>query len=121
LERNDHRVYEVEARISWSTHSDLSELEFSTDLPGWSNTGSPEAIVLGKRFAAVAVREELSPRYWVLFTAAIRNNPELHRQLCPEVGVSFGSRVPEWTKSPVTRSLRLQDLREIGISERSTL
>ena len=121
LERRGHRVYEVEARISWSAHSDLAELEFSTDLPGWENTGSPEVIILGRRFAAVANKEGLSPRCWVLFTAAIRGDPELHRRLCPEVGVVFGSRVPDWAKAPVTRSLPLQDLREIGLSERSTL
>jgi hypothetical protein len=121
LERSGHRVYEVEARISWSMHSDLGLLEFSTDLPGWENTGSPEAIILGRRFAAVAAKEGLSARYWVLFTEAVQNDPVRHRLLCPEVGVVFDSHPPAWAQTPVTRSLPLQDLREIGLSERSTL
>lgn len=121
LERNGHRVYEVEARINWSIHSDVAQLEFSTDLPGWEGSGSPEAIILGARFAAVAKREGLTPHYWVRFTSTIRAEPTLHQRLCPEVGVSYGSTVPSWGATPTTRSLPLQDLREIGLSERSTL
>jgi hypothetical protein len=121
LERNGKRVYEIEARINWSTHSDVAELEFSTDLPGWEGSGSPEAIILGARFAAVAKREGLAPSYWVLFTAAIRADSALHRRLCPEAGVDYGSSVPDWKGTPTTRSLSLQDLREMGLSERSTL
>jgi hypothetical protein len=121
LERNGNRVYEVEARIQWSDHSDQAELEFSTELPGWEGTGSPEAIILGRRFAAVAEREGLSRTYWVLFTPAIHGNPAEHQRLCPLVGVSYGSRVAEWARTPTTRSLPLQDLAEMGMSERSTL
>ncbi len=121
LERNGHRVYEIEARINWSAHSDVAELEFSTDLPGWEGAGSPEALVLGTRFAAVAQDESLTPHYWVLFTSAIRADPDRHRSLCPKVGVVFQSTVPSWAATPTTRSLWLQDLREIGVSERSTL
>jgi hypothetical protein len=121
LERNERRVYEIEAEISWSTHSDLAELEFSTDLPGWDNNGSPEAIILGSRFAATAEKEGLAPRYWVRFTAAIRNNPQEHRRLCPEVGVVFGGSVPDWAETPRTHSMPLQDLREISLSVRSAL
>lgn len=121
LERNDKRVYEVEARISWSNQSDVAELQFSTDLPGWEGVGSPEALILGARFAGVADREGLSPHYWVSFTAAIHLDPALHERLCPEVGVVYGSTVPDWKAAPTTRSLPLQDLREIGLSERSAL
>jgi hypothetical protein len=121
LERSGHRVYEVEARINWSVHSDVAELEFSSDLPGWEGSGSPEAIILGTRFATVAAREGLTAHYWVQFTSAIGANPALHQRLCSEVGVSYGSSVPSWAATPTTRSLPLQDLREIGLSERSTL
>jgi hypothetical protein len=121
LKRDGGRVYEVEARISWSAHSDRAELEFSTDLPGWEGKGSPEAIILGRRFAGVAERETLEPHYWVLFTSEIRADPARHQRLCPEVGVSYGSSVPDWSKSPTIRSLPLQDLREVGLSERSAL
>lgn len=121
LERSGHRVYEVEARINWSAHSDVAELEFSSDLPGWEGSGSPEAIILGTRFAAVADREGLTAHYWVRFTPTIRADPVRHQRLCPEVGVIYGGSVPDWAATPTTRSLRLQDLREIGLSERSTL
>ena len=121
LERDGHRVYEIEARINWSAHSDVAELEFSTDLPGWEGAGSPEAMVLGTRFAGVAQDEGLTPHYWVRFTSAIWAEPDRHRRLCPKVGVVFGSTVPSWAATPTTRSLRLQDLSEIGVSERSTL
>lgn len=121
LERNDRRVYEMEAKISWSTQSDLAELEFSTDLPGWENNGSPEVIILGSRFAAIAEKEGLNSRYWVRFTAAIRSNPQEHRRLCPEVGVVFGGSVPDWADTPRAHSMPLQDLREISLSVRSTL
>lgn len=121
LQRDDARVYEIEARISWSAHSDLSELQFSTDLPGWEGTGSPEAVVLGRRFTAVAAKHGLTRSYWARFTADVRSDPALHASLCPLVGVVYGSRVPAWNRAPTTRSLPLQDLGEIGMSERSTL
>lgn len=121
LERNGHRVYEVEARINWSAYSDVADLEFSSDLPGWEGAGSPEAVILGTRFAAVAEREGLAAHYWVQFTSTIAANPALHQRLCSQVGVSYGSSVPSWAATPTTRSLPLQDLREIGLSERSTL
>lgn len=121
LQREDRRVYEIEARINWSSHSDLAALEFSADLPGWEGTGSPEAMILGRRFARVAADEGLEPRYWVRFIAAIRAKPEVHAQLCPDVGVLFQGYVPDWAKSPETRSLPVQDLREIGLSVRSAL
>ena len=121
LERDGHRVYEIEARINWSAHSDVAELEFSIDLPGWEGRGSPEALVLGTRFAAVAQDESLTPRYWVRFTSGIRADPDRHQRLCPEVGVVFRGTMPSWAATPTTRSLRLQDLSEIGVSERSAL
>ena len=121
LERDGHRVYEIEARINWSAHSDVAELEFSTDLPGWEGAASPEAMVLGTRFAAVAQDESLTPRYWVRFTPAIRADPDRYRRLCEEVSVVFEGTLPSWAATPTTRSLRLQDLSEIGVSERSAL
>src|ERR1700728_3373181 len=121
LERDGNMIYEVEARINWSDHSDVAELEFSTDLPGWENSGSPEAIVLGSRFRGVAEKQGLSPRFWVRFTSAIRANPAEHERLCPLVGVMYQGKVPNWAATPTTRSLSLQDLGEIGLSERSVL
>jgi hypothetical protein len=121
LKRDGHRVYEVEARIHWASHSDLAQLDFEVDLPGWEGTASPEAVILGRRFANVAARERLEAHYWVRFTAAIRADPSLHRELCPSVGVVYGGRVADWKSNPTTRSLRLQDLGEVGLSERSAL
>jgi hypothetical protein len=121
LERDGARVYEIEARINWASHADSAELSFSTDLPGWEGKGSPEAVILGRRFAAVAEAENLTPRYWVLFTKLIRDDPARHRALCVEVGALFGSRVSDWQTTPESRSIPLQDLGEIGLSERSAL
>lgn len=119
LERGGKMVYEIEARISWQAHSDLAALEFSTDLPGWEGNGSPEAIILGDRFAGVASRHGLARRFWVRFIPAIYADPARHAQLSTKLGV--GGTVPGWGSTPTTRSLTLQDLREIGVSERSTL
>jgi hypothetical protein len=121
LERDGHMVYEIEARIRWSALSDSADVEFSTDLPGWEGTGSPEAIILGSRFAAKAAKHGLSPRYWARFTPQIYADPALRQRLCPLVGVDYGRGVPGWATTPTTRSLPLQDLREIGASERSAL
>jgi len=121
LQRDDKMVYEIEASITWTALADSAELSFSTDLPGWERKGSPEAVILGRRFAATAASERLIPRYWVRFTKLIRNNPARHKALCVEVGVVFGGSPPSWKKTPVTRSLPLQDLGEINLSERSAL
>lgn len=100
LQRDGKRVYEVEARINWAAHSDQASLDFSIDLPGWEGTVSPEASIIGSRFAARAQAASLAPRYWVRFTSAIRGNPALHQKLCPQVGVVFGSSVAGWAKTP---------------------
>lgn len=121
LRRDGSRVYEVEAQINWSAHTDVAALEFSADLPGWEGKGSPEALFLGQRFAGIAEHEGLQPHYWVRFTSAIRADPALHRSRCPEVGVSYSSSPPGWAKDPTTRSLPMQDLGEVGISERNAL
>lgn len=121
LKRSDRRVYEIEARIGWSAHSDFPRLEFSTDLPGWAGNASPEVLVLGKRFAGVAAEEQLQPHYWGLFTPEIIADPPRHERICPEVGLSYGSHVADWGITPRTTSLPLQDLREMGLSERSAL
>lgn len=121
LARNGKRVYEAEIHISWEAHSDQASYDFSTDLPGWEGNGSPEAVILGRRFAQIAKDQELQPTYWVLFTPEVRSDPALYRRLCGEVGVIFGSSVEQWAASPQTHSLSLQDLREVGISERNSL
>jgi hypothetical protein len=121
LERDGKRVYEIEADINWKAHAEHPELSFSTDLPGWDGKDSPEAIILGKRFAATATGEKLQPRYWVLFVKSIRDDPARHEELCGKVGVTFGGSVPDWKQTPDTQSLPLQDLREIGLSVRSAL
>lgn len=121
LSRDGKRVHEVEAHISWSAHSANASLDFSTDLPGWEGTASPEASILGARFAARAQSENLTPHYWVRFMPEIRRDTARHRQLCPKVGVSYGSHPPDWSKSPNETTLRLQDLGEVGLAERTAL
>lgn len=121
LTRDGMRVHEVEARINWSAHAGTASLDFSIDLPGWDGTVSPEAAIVGARFAARAGAEGLTPSYWVRFTSAVRRDPDLHRRLCPQVGVVFGSSVAGWAKTPTEKALKLQDLGEVGLAERSAL
>ncbi len=121
LERDSKRVYEIEATINWTAHAEHAELSFSTDLPGWDGKGSPEAVILGKRFAANAAGQGFSRSYWVRFVKSIRDDPLRHKELCGKVGVVFGGSLPAWRQTPASRSLPLQDLGEVGLSERSTL
>jgi hypothetical protein len=121
LERDSKRVYEIEATIDWPAHSQNATIAFSTDLPGWDANASPEALVLGRRFAGKAVSHSLEPRYWVRFTQAIRNDPGRHQELCPQVGVVYQGRVPNWGAEPLARALPVQDLSEMGFAVRSTL
>jgi hypothetical protein len=121
LERDNKRVYEIEASINWLTHTEHPELSFSIDLPGWEEKGSPEAMIFGKRFAATAADEKLAPHYWVRFVKSIRDDPARHEELCNKVGVSFRAHPPDWKQTPDTQSLQLQDLQEIGLSVRSAL
>ena len=121
LEQDDKRVYEIEASINWQAHTENPELSFSTDLPGWEEKGSPEAVILGKRFAATAAAQGLRPRYWVRFAKPILGDPARHEDLCGKVGVNFGGHVPGWKQTPTTQSLPLQDLREVDLSVRSAL
>lgn len=121
LERDGMRVYEIEATIDWPAHSLNANIAFSSDLPGWEANGSPEVLVLGRRFAGKAAAHDLGPHYWVRFTQAIRNDPARHRALCPLVGVIYGGHVPNWGADPLTRGLPVQDLGEVGLAVRSTL
>lgn len=119
LERPAGIVYEVEARINWRAHSDQADLDFDSNLPGWENNGSPEAILVGSRFAAIAAKHGLAPRFWVRFTAEIAADPRRYQELCTELGV--GGQLPAWNGSPTARSMPLQDLREMRVTVRSTL
>jgi hypothetical protein len=121
LPRDGKRVYEVEATINWSAHSDVAELQFSSDLPGWEKNGSPEALILGRRFKSTATSTGLSVHYWGRVSAEVRSNPTLHRRACEESGLSYGSSVPGWASSPRVNTLPLQDLAEMGATVRSTL
>lgn len=121
LARDDERVYEIEAKIDWAAHSQHASIAFSTDLPGWEANGSPEALVLGRRFAGKAKSNNLSPRYWVRFTPEIQNDPALHQKLCPLVGVVYQGRIPNWGAEAKTLALPVQDLGEIDLAVRSTL
>jgi hypothetical protein len=121
LTRGGKRVYEVEATINWTAHSDHAELSFSIDLPGWEGKGSPEAVILGRRVAKLAEDENLERSFWVRFTKAIRNDVARHKALCDRVGVIFRGGVPDWKNTPQTTSLPLQDLAEIDLSVRSAL
>jgi len=121
LEKDDKRVYEMEAGIKWKAGSDYAALEFSVELPGWEGNGSPEALFLGRRFAGIAKDNSLDPRFWVRFTDAIRNDPARHEELCPKVGVVYGGSVPGWKKTPVETNLPVQDVAEINLSVRSAL
>jgi hypothetical protein len=121
LARPAGRVYEIEAAISWPQYATVPSLEFSTDLPGWEERGSPEALVLGRRIAGIAKDEGLEVSYWGRFSAEIRREPARHQILAPQVGLQYGGRVPDWSGSPQSVSIRLQDLSEISAQVRSTL
>jgi hypothetical protein len=121
LVRNGERVYEISAAINWSAHSDVANVAFATDLPGWDANGSPEALVLGKRFAGKAASHGLNPRFWVSFTPAIKADPAQHRRLCPIVGVVYQGSLPGWKATAETKAVPVQDLDELGLVVRSAL
>jgi hypothetical protein len=121
LAKASGRVYEVEAQINWRDHSDVAELEFNSDLPGWEKNGSPEALILGRRFASTAASHSLEVHYWGRVTPEIRRDPAEHRRVCDETGLSFGGGVPDWSGTPRTTNIWLQDIAEMGASVRSTL
>ena len=121
LAREAGMVYEVEARINWRAHSDVADVEFSSDLPGWEKNGSPEALILGRRFASTAQTHHLETQYWGRVSPEIRLDPALHRRVCEEAGLSFGSKIPRWSGTPRTTNVPLQDLAELAATVRSTL
>lgn len=121
LARPEGRVYEIEAAINWQQHATFPSLEFSTDLPGWENRGSPEALVLGRRIAGIAKDKGLEVSYWGLFTEEIRRVPATHQAAALQVGLQYGSSVPGWSATPRSVSTRLQDLSEVSAQIRSTL
>jgi hypothetical protein len=121
LAKPSGRVYEVEARINWRAHSDVADLEFSTDLPGWEKNGSPEALILGRRFAATAASTGLEAHYWGRVTARFRRDSAEYREVCEAAGLAPNSSVPAWSGTPRTTNISLQDVSEIGATVRSTL
>ncbi len=121
LLQDGRRVYEVEAAIDWGLHSSMPTVNFSAELPGWEGKGSPEALILGRRFSSIAAREGLSARHWGRFSSDIRADPDRHRSLCPLVGLDYGSRVADWKSTPRSTALGMQDLSEMGATERTTL
>ncbi|MEU0881455.1 hypothetical protein ABZ345_22815 [Lentzea sp. NPDC005914] len=113
------RVLEVAVGIDWTAHSDFAAIspQISTDLPGWEQGAAPEIRALGHRFGAKASALGQTPRLWVRFTRAIRDNADLHRTLCDQSGYQYRGRVPEWRNPPVRRdNMQLPDLPEVDVS-----
>ncbi|MGH3768069.1 MAG: hypothetical protein ACRDTX_23465 [Pseudonocardiaceae bacterium] len=113
------RVLEVAVEIDWTAHTDFAAISphIRTDLPGWDSGAAPEIRTLGRRFGTKAKEYRQTPQHWVIFTAAIRRDEQLHRKRCGEAGYVFQGHVPEWRNPPDRRQdMRLLDLEEISIS-----
>jgi hypothetical protein len=111
------RVAEVELRVDWGRHGELVLVQptIDLDLPGWNGTQSPEVKIAGRRFAQLAKEQDLPVRYWVRFAPSVVADPDRHKELCPQVGVSFQSGVPAWKSNPDERGDNLLDLAEAEI------
>jgi hypothetical protein len=114
------RILEAEISISWQLHTDLTVLSptIRTDLPGWDHGAAPEIQVIGSRFGKKAKEMGRQPYCWVLFTSEIRQDAARHKQLCPQVGVSYGTGVPDWTSNPNERSYTIDELSEVNVALR---
>jgi len=119
---NGKRFLEAEISVSWDVYSDLVKLTptIRTDLPGWEDGIAPEVRTIGRRFGIKAQDLKLPAHFWVRFTKAICNDSSRYRQLCSIVGVSYGSRVPEWEYKPSEKAYILEDLQEVQIALRSS-
>ena len=114
------RVIEAELSVDWelSATLSLSIPKISSGLTGWDDTQSPEVKVVGRRFAQAAERLQLTVSYWVRFTQAVVDDPEIHQQWCDHLGLALGLPLPAWKASPEERPETLLDLPEVQVSIR---
>jgi hypothetical protein len=120
INNSGRRILEAEISISWQLHTDLTVLSptIRTDLPGWERGAAPEIQVIGSRFGKKSTDMGRRPNFWVRFTSEIQGNPARHKQLCGQVGVSYGSGVPDWASNPSERSYIIDELSEINVALR---
>jgi hypothetical protein len=118
-ESSGPRVIEVELRVDWDLSAKLTLSIPNISSPtGWVGTQAPEIKVAGRRFAQTAERLQLDTSFWILFTPAIRNDPENYKAWCDYVGVVFGSAPPDWKGPPEDRPETLLDLPEVHVTIR---
>ena len=119
VDADEKRVLEVAVEVDWSAHADFAAISphIRTDLPGWESGAAPEIRTLGRRFGMKAQASGRTPRHWVVFTASVRNDPNLHRKLCGEMGYKLGGAIAQWRNPPGrAEDRRLLDLDEVSIS-----
>jgi hypothetical protein len=115
------KVIEAELKVDWDLNATLS-LSIPTITSGLSGWGdgrqAPEIKVAGRRFAQTAERLQLKVRFWVQFARSILSDPKTHEAWCARVGVTYGSRPPDWKATPDNLPETLMDLSEIEITLR---
>ncbi|MDH2430414.1 hypothetical protein [Sphaerisporangium sp. TRM90804] len=109
------RVIEVELRVDWSLHAQLtlSMPSITGGLSGWDGRQAPEVKVAGRRFAETAKRMRLDTNYWVQFTAAINNDAVVYKQWLAYMNLGGGA--PAWKHAPQERSETFLDLGEANV------
>jgi hypothetical protein len=110
------RIAEVALHVSWERHGELVLVRPTVDLelPGWTETQSPEVKIAGRRFAELARELDRPVRYWVRMAASGGRGPG-YRQACSRVGADPDRVVEEWKSQPTDRSDCLLDLPEVQV------
>lgn len=93
-DKTDHRVIEVELRVNWGTHAELTLQvpEIRSGLPGWLGHQSPEVRVAGHRFADVVREQGFAVYWWIGLASQVRQDPVLHQEWNQYLGISGNAR-----------------------------
>lgn len=122
IEDNNYRIAEVEFEIDWDKHQHMIGTygaQFNTDLPGWNNGVSPEAYIAAQHLVEAAKQMGKTVHSWISVSPAVYNNPVKHKEVCDNLGYSYGCTVPPWKNEPITQRRSVNYLPEAQITQRT--
>ena len=121
IEDAGYRIAEVEFRVDWDEHDRMIEeygAQFDIDLPGWSNSVSPEAHVAAQRLVLAAKEMKKVVRSWISVSPSVRKNPKKYKLVCDTLGYSYGSKVCPWKDKPIEQTRNINYLSEAKLVQR---
>ncbi len=121
IEENNYRIAEVEFAVDWVLHEEMTRISgnmFDTDRCGWKDGTAPEAYVAVTRLVQAAKEKKQNLKSWIRVSQHVRESPNLHKQVCQELGYAYGRSASPWKVPPEEHGRSILGLEEAKVIRR---